>query len=92
LAYDVPGDVMQSPIYPLLAPELNRPRDHVELYDLAGDPWERTNLAGRPESAEIEAELRRRLYRWMQETNDPLLGGPVSSPFRTTAVDRLLAN
>jgi arylsulfatase A-like enzyme len=81
LAFDVPGDVMQSPIYPLLVPELNRVRDHVELYDLAEDPWERVNLAGRKDVAELEADLRIRLQRWMVDTEDPLLAGPVSSPY-----------
>ena len=92
LAFDVPGDVMQSPIYPRIVPELNRPRGHVELYDLTSDPWERTNLAGQPEAAELGVELRHRLHQWMIETNDPILHGAIGSPFRARAVDRLLAN
>lgn len=81
LAFDVPGDVMQSPIYPLLISELNRVRDHIELYDLVADPWERVNLAGAPAFAEIERDLRARLVAWMSDTADPLLHGPIDSPY-----------
>ena len=33
----------------------------IELYDLDADPDERTSLAGRPESAALESEMRHRL-------------------------------
>jgi hypothetical protein len=90
LAYDVPADVMQSPIYPLLVPELARVRDHIELYDLTVDPWERANHAGTPELAEIERDLLARLHAWMLETGDPLLDGPIPSPFFRESRSRLL--
>jgi arylsulfatase A-like enzyme len=51
-----------------------------ELYDLLFDPQEAVNLIGRPECAEVEAELRERLEAWMRETEDPLLDGPVAAP------------
>src|SRR5919109_415326 len=79
-AVDVPADVRESPAYPLLAREFAQVRDQVELYDLAADPWEQKNLAGRPEVTQTEADLRERLLRWMQDTHDPLLEGPVASP------------
>jgi hypothetical protein len=41
-----------------------------ELYDRVADPRETTNLAGRPEHAQIERELRDRLFRWLFETSD----------------------
>jgi arylsulfatase A-like enzyme len=88
-AVDVPADVRESPIYPLMLPELDRARPYVELYDLAADPWERTNLAGRPEVAATEADLRGRLRHWMQETADPLLQGPIASPYYHEALRRL---
>ena len=50
------------------------------LYDLVFDPTEHHNLAGEPGSQEVLAEMRQRLDRWMEATNDPLLHGPVPAP------------
>lgn len=55
-------------------------RRDEELYDLAFDPHETHNLAGHPDLAEVQGDLSRRLKRWMSETEDPLLYGPVSLP------------
>jgi arylsulfatase A-like enzyme len=44
-----------------------------ELYDLAADPWELTNLARDRSHATRLAELRRRLVWWMEQTDDRLL-------------------
>lgn len=88
-AVDVPADVRQSPIYPLTLSEFGAVRPPVELYDLQADPWEQRNLADRPELATIQADLRRRLLRWMEQTDDPLLRGPVASPYYADALTRL---
>jgi len=53
-------------------------REH--LYDLIFDPAEQNNLASDPKSAAVLAEMRGRLDRWMQRTDDPLLKGPVPAP------------
>ncbi len=45
----------------------------VELYDLQNDPHEFTNLANKPEFAEIKAQLTKALIRWQKQTEDPLL-------------------
>jgi arylsulfatase A-like enzyme len=66
-------------------------RPPLELYDLQADPWEQRNLADRPEMAPIQADLRRRLLRWMEQTDDPLLRGPVASPYYADALARLRA-
>lgn len=50
------------------------------LFDRMFDPDERQNLSGRPEYADIEADLALRLQQWQEETNDPLLRGPVPVP------------
>lgn len=42
-----------------------------ELYDLKNDPHELRNLANDPKSADIKAELVRKLDRWIKENNDP---------------------
>jgi len=50
------------------------------LFDLIFDPNEAHNLAGDPRAQEILVDLRARLDAWMQETDDPLLRGPVPAP------------
>ncbi len=58
--------------------------DHVvseeELYDLVFDPNEVHNMAGDPGSVKVLEEMRGRLDRWMESTQDPLLDGPVPAP------------
>ena len=53
---------------------------YLELYDLTRDPWELHNLAGEAEQAGLRAQLARRLYEHMVQTEDPLLRGAVTSP------------
>jgi hypothetical protein len=62
----------------------------VELYNLQNDPWEQNNLAGSAEYATIEHQLRQTLYRWMIDTNDPLLHGAIPSPMHHWAMAQLL--
>jgi len=50
------------------------------LFDLALDPQENANLAGKSSMAAVRNDLRQRLQRWMQSTNDPLLQGRVPLP------------
>jgi arylsulfatase A-like enzyme len=45
-------------------------RPPEELYDLAADPWEVKNLAADPAHADTLSELRAKLDRWMEQTND----------------------
>ncbi|WP_327584386.1 sulfatase [Nonomuraea sp. NBC_00507] len=60
------------------------PRPPVELYDLRKDPWEQLNIAAEPAMAETVASLDDRLLRWMRETGDPLLDGPIPVPPRAS--------
>lgn len=59
-------------------------RDHYvaqeQLYDLIFDPNEACNLAGDPSVSDVLEEMRERLRRWMEATDDPLLEGPVPAP------------
>ena len=48
-----------------------------QLFDLLFDPNEARNLAAEPEHRSMMTELRERLRSWMEETEDPLLDGPV---------------
>ncbi len=57
-----------------------RPPDPEALYDLVFDPSENSNLAAHPDYRDVLADLRTHLSRWMQETDDPLLHGPVPRP------------
>ena len=79
-----------------LAHRLVRTRDHKlivwkdpdrpnELYAWRSDPREERNLAGRPGTAALEADLLRRLRTWLEKTADPArhwpkLGAPSPPP------------
>ncbi len=45
-------------------------RPGVELYDVMGDPYEMTNLAGDPQYDKVVADLRNRLEGWMDSQGD----------------------
>ena len=78
---EVPADVQEGPIFRLHAEEYSTDRSRaIELYDLRSDPLEQDNLAGEAGVSGIEQELDTRLWRWMNDTDDPLLYGPVASP------------
>jgi N-sulfoglucosamine sulfohydrolase len=80
-AVEVPGDVQQGPIFRANASRYSTDRPHVvELYDLDADPLEEDNLAGTPGLSSTEEALSAELWRWMRETKDPLLEGPIASP------------
>ncbi|MEI6463156.1 MAG: sulfatase [Verrucomicrobiota bacterium] len=55
-------DVQRLLFAPTRAPE--------ELYELAADPWEIRNLAADPAHAATLRQLRSRLDRWMEQTDD----------------------
>lgn len=46
------------------------------LFNCAADPFEMTNLAGRPEHVAKQAEMESRLQEWMKQTGDPFETGP----------------
>jgi arylsulfatase A-like enzyme len=41
-----------------------------ELYDLTADPFEKRNLAGHPHQSQRLADLRQRIRRWQERTDD----------------------
>jgi arylsulfatase A-like enzyme len=86
-AVEVPADVQAGPIFRSNPPRYSRDRPSlVELYDLIEDPLETNNLAGQAEVASVENELSDRLWQWMRDTNDPLLEGPIPSPYYRRAM------
>jgi N-sulfoglucosamine sulfohydrolase len=87
-AVEVPGDIQAGPIFRADPSLYSKDRPAVvELYDLEADPLEQRNLAGRAEVAEVEKRLNAELWRWMRETDDPLLEGPVPSPRYRLAIE-----
>jgi hypothetical protein len=59
---------------------------HEELYDLEADPYELENLAGHAAYDQVRQELSAALAGWMRDTDDPLLRGPIPSPFYRKAL------
>ncbi|MDP2856079.1 MAG: sulfatase [bacterium] len=56
-------------------------RPFFELYNLEDDPFELINLGISEEYSEIAKELSKELMEWMKSVNDPLLKGPISTPY-----------
>ncbi len=71
----VPANIDASPAKTLLMDSgyLNAVIPREELYDLALDPVERVNMVSDPRYQAVYEDLSARLYRWMQDTDDPLL-------------------
>ena len=88
LGVEIPSDIAGSGAYRDVAGRL-QPSHHVavELYDLREDPHEQTNVAGCSDTAAVESELNSKLVAWMQASADPLLDGPVRSPFYGAVLD-----
>lgn len=62
-----------------------------ELYDLEADPWEITNLAGRPKHAKVQAELKARMLEFVRDTDDPIFAQQPTDgsgkPFTTVPIE-----
>lgn len=75
----------------------DRPIPSEALYDLYFDPHEANNLLGRtdgPDVSDVYEDLTGRLDRWMRETDDPILKGPLTPPpgSKTNPPDQLSPN
>jgi len=64
-----------------------RPVASEELYDLVFDPNEAHNLVDDPFVSDVLEEMRRRMERWMRDTDDPLLQGPAPAPLGSSVND-----
>ena len=58
----------------------DRPVAREQLYDLMFDPHEANNVAADPGHVAVLDEMRERLDRWMERTNDPLRKGWIDPP------------
>ncbi len=63
--------------------------DYLHLYDLQKDPLESKNLADDPAYSKVKKDLATRLFKWMKDTNDPLLKGAVTSPHHDKTLEIL---
>ncbi len=84
---DVPTDIQAGPIWGRLARDFIGHKPYVELYDLVADPWEQKNVA--KDNSDVVDDLDGRLLRWMRDTGDPLLEGPVASPYYRESIRQL---
>ena len=92
-AVEVPGDIQAGATFRADPSRYSTDRPHiVELYDLAADPLENTNLAGRADVRDIEHTLSEQLWTWMRDTDDPLLEGPIASPRYRAAMESELTS
>lgn len=96
IRYFEPGRSIEFPIDTVpqrVAEHTERPRRKpgarpvVQLFDLKTDPHERNDLARSPEHAEIVRDLSDRLWRWMEEVGDPILKGPLVTPYYEKAME-----
>ncbi len=72
--------------YTELWPPATLPRPREELFDVLADPHETRDLAQESGFADVKAGLSARLDRWMGETNDPILRGPIPDRLNTWTV------
>ncbi|MHC4351674.1 MAG: sulfatase family protein [Planctomycetota bacterium] len=96
IRYFEPGRTVQFPtdtVPQKVAEHTERPkrkggaRPVVQLFDLANDPHERNDLAQSPDHAEIAKDMSDRLWRWMEEVGDPILKGPLVTPYYEKAME-----
>lgn len=87
--HPIPGDIVNGGA----SRELGRVArvGSEELFDLELDPNERRNLAEDAQHQELVEEMRTRLAGWMRETEDPLLEGPIGSPFYNKSIQELVS-
>ncbi|MBD3419888.1 MAG: sulfatase-like hydrolase/transferase [Chitinivibrionales bacterium] len=63
-----------------------RPQPVIELYDLQNDPLELYNVDGKPSYKLACADMSKRLWRWLEDVDDPILHGPVPTPTYNKAI------
>lgn len=96
IRYFEPGRLIEFPtdaVPQRVAEHTERPKRNmgrrpvVQLFDLKEDPHERNNLAASPEYASIARDLSDRLWRWMEDVGDPILDGPLVTPYYKQAME-----
>ena len=70
--------ILENRHRPEIAPFFERcflKRPEEELFDLKKDPWQLTNVVGKPEYEAARKKMRAALDKWMQQTDDPRAKG-----------------
>ena len=62
-------------------------RPFAQLFDLANDPYELHDIGNDPANAERVRELSAQLLDWMREVDDPLLRGPLKTPYYEKSIN-----
>ncbi len=65
-------------------------RPFWQLFDLKDDPYELHDIGTEPANKQIVIDLSRRLLAWMKQVDDPLLEGPLRTPYYDKAIKDLL--
>jgi len=95
IRYFEPGRIIEFPtdaVPQRVAEHVERPRRKpgqrpvVQLFDLKNDPNERNDLAMLPEYADLVKDLSNRLWNWMEHVDDPILKGPLVTPYYKQAI------
>jgi len=77
--YQIPADILMDSSGQYMKERYNHPRVAEELYDIENDPNELNNLAENPDFEHIVGRLKKELFDWMKDTNDPLLKGKIKN-------------
>lgn len=64
-----------------------RQQRRVLLYDLQNDPLELRDVADDPRYGAVLAELHDGFWRWLERVDDPILRGPVPTPYFRRAME-----
>ncbi|MCF7854308.1 MAG: sulfatase [Candidatus Pacebacteria bacterium] len=85
----MPGRTLDLPIHNG-APRSAKSLPFVELYDVLRNPTETENLADNPDYRDVRDELDAVLLRHMRTVNDPILRGPIPSPYYLRAKEKFV--
>jgi len=64
-------------------------RPFSQLFDIRKDPYELNDIGSNKENKAIVSALSRRLLAWMKQVKDPLLEGPLRTPYYDKAMTDL---
>jgi len=65
-------------------------RPFFELFEIEQDPWELVDLGGKEEYREVVQKLSKEMILWMKSVGDPLLIGPIITPYYEKSIEDLL--